>query len=230
MNFSKSTIIAAAAFFASVSAAPTPDATPSSRDTARIGPVVNHLDAQGKIEWQPTEDGGRYATIGSDHIEAAQKATTKRSLVDLEARGGPGAAVGAFTNIGSIAQQAASYACEQSGEWGVSATIETQATNACASFLKNLPGVPQAETVWNVYQGLRKPDSSGGNFITNFRWFYNSAAAPALTDQICKEAYTKLTTDFCQGKGNNGANTRGGEVRIGKGEDYLMIGLDPNQS
>ncbi|KAK3166765.1 hypothetical protein OEA41_009890 [Lepraria neglecta] len=230
MHFSKSTVIAAAAFFASVSAAPTPDTAPVKRGTARISPVVNHLDSAGKIEWQSTEDGGRYATIGSDDIDAARKATTKRSLVDLEARGGTDAAVGAFTNIGNIAQQAASYACESSGEWGVSATIESQATAACANFLQNLPGVPQAETVWSVYQGIKAPDSSGGNFITNFRWFYNTAAAPPLTTQICAQAYQALTSDFCQGKGSNDANTQGGEVKIGKGDDFLMIGLDPNSS
>lgn len=225
MQFSKSTVIAAAAFFASVSAAPTPDTAP-----LRISPVVNHLDSAGKIDWQTTEDGGRYATISSDDIAAAGQATTKRSLVDLEARGGPAAAVGGFTNIGNIAQQAASYACEQSGEWGVSATIETQAATACANFLKTLPGVTQAETAWNVYQGLKASDGSGGNFVTSFRWFYNTAAAPPLTMQICTQAYQQLTSDFCQGKGSDNSKTRGGEVKIGDGNDYLMIGLDPNSS
>ena len=230
MHFPKSSVISAAAFFASVSAAPGPYVAPLTNGTARISLVVNHLDSAGKIEWQPTEDGGRYATISYNDIEDARKATTKRPAVDLEARGVTNAAVGAFTNIGNIAEQAASYACESTGEWGVSATIETQATAACASFLSNLPTVPQAETVWNIYQGIRSPDPSGGNFITNFRWFYNTAAAPSLTTQICTLAYQKLTSDFCQGKGINNANTQGGEIKVGKGQDYLMIGLDPNSS
>ena len=230
MHFPKSSIIFAAAFFASVSAAPRPYAAPLNNGTARISLVINHLDSTGKIEWQTTEDGGRYATISSDDIEAARKATTKRSAVDLEARGGTDAAVGAFKNIGNIAEQAASYACESTGEWGVSATIESQATAACASFLGNLPPIPQAETVWNVYQGIRRADSSGGNFITNFRWFPNTAAAPTLTTQICTLAYQMLTSNLCQGKGNDNANTQGGEIKIGSGRDYLMIGLDPDSS
>lgn len=34
----------------------------------------------------------------------------------------------------------------------------------------------------------------------------------------------------CQGKGDKGTATRGGEIRIGKGDDFLMIGLDPNEA
>lgn len=52
--------------------------------TARISLVVNHLDSAGNIEWQTTKDGGRYATISSDDIEAPRKATKKRSAVNLE--------------------------------------------------------------------------------------------------------------------------------------------------
>ena len=228
MYFSKSTIIATAAFFASASAAPTPDAAPSNGSTARISPVINHLDSTGQIKWHPTSDGGRYATIPSGQVSAAYDATTAKH--SLSPRTGPAADVGGFTNIGSIAQQAASYACEKSGEWGVSATIGTQAEAACANFLLNLPGVPQAETVWNVYQGARTADSAGGNFVTSFRWFYNTAAAPPLTQQICTQAYQMLTSSFCQGTGNNDANTRGGEIKIGDNKDYLMIGLDPNSA
>ena len=230
MHYSKSTVIAAAAFLSSVSAGPVPDVVPSNNGTARISSVINHLDSAGKITWQTTEDGGRYATIGSDYIKTARKATKKRAIVAIEARDGPRADVGAFTNIGNMAQQAASYACESSGAWGVSATIESQATAACAVFLNQIPGVPLAETAWNVYQAAVTPDSSGGNFITNFRYFYNTAAAPTLTAQICNQAYEELTSNLCQGKGNNDANTQGGEIKIGKGQDYLMIGLDPDSA
>jgi hypothetical protein len=227
MQFSAATIVAAAAFFASVSAAPAVNAAPSNRTAPRISSVVNHLDSVGKIEWHATEDGGRVATIPAADVKAASQATTKRFV---EARDGPSTDVGSFTNIGNIVQQAASYACEQSGEWGVSATIESQATAACSNFLKNLPGVPQAETVWNIYQGAKEADSSGGNFITSFRYFYNSAAAPPLTQQVCTTVYKQLTGDFCQGTGSNDANTMGGEVKIGSGDDYIMIGLDPNSA
>ena len=35
---------------------------------------------------------------------------------------------------------------------------------------------------------------------------------------------------FCQGKGDKGTATRGGEIKIGNGNDYIMIGIDPNDA
>ncbi|KAI4100511.1 MAG: hypothetical protein L6R37_005426 [Teloschistes peruensis] len=221
--------MAAAATLYSVSAAPLlPSDNSTSGGTLSISGVVNHLDSKGQINWVPTPDGGRMATIPAHYVDAANQALSSRSL-DLQIRG-PKADVGHWTNAGQIAQRAASYACEKSGEWGVSSTIETGATDACSNLLKTVPGAVQAEAAWNVYQAVAQPDDAGGSFTTIYRWFYNTASAPSLTEQICTTVYQKLTSDFCQGKGSNGANTRGGEMKIGSGKDYLMVGIDPNKA
>lgn len=45
---------------------------------------------------------------------------------------------------------------------------------------------------------------------------------------MCSTVFTDLTTTLCQGNGDRGADTRGGEIKIGTSDDHLMIGLDPN--
>ncbi|KAL8810213.1 MAG: hypothetical protein Q9200_002756 [Gallowayella weberi] len=229
VHFSAGVIMVAAATFYSVSAAPVlPYDNSTSGGGLSISAVVNHLDSKGQIDWVMTSNGGRIATIPAQYVDAANQALNCRSL-DLQTRG-PKADVGGWTNAGQIAQQAASYACEKSGEWGVSSTIEAGATDACSNLLKAAPGAVQAEAAWNVYQAVSQPDDAGGSFTTIYRWFYNTVKAPSLTEQICTSVYQKLRSDFCQGKGNNGTNTRGGEMEIGSGDDYLMVGVDPNKA
>lgn len=221
MRFSASTVVAAASLFAAISAAPAPAPT-SSSSNFRQG--FSKLDAQGELEWTYV-DGGRRTTIPIDKIHSVNS----RSLA-LEARGGPSAAVGDWTNAGQIAQHAASYACEKSGEYGVSTTIEALASDACKNLLDLVPGAPVAEKAWNVFQAATKPDASGGQFNTIYRFFYNTASAPKLTKSICSKVFDDLTNTFCQGKGDKGTQTRGGEMKIGTGDDYLMIGFDPNSA
>ena len=219
MHTSIVTILAAGSFYSlSCSAAPQP------QTTGAISFVVGQLDSNGQIDWWPAENGGRTATIPADLVSSAQPGSTKRVVV----RHGPSADVDGFTNIGQIAGNAASYACEKNGAYGVSSTIESLATDACSTFLKSVPGAPVAEKAWNVWQSPSKPGASGNQIVTTFRWFYNSASAPSLTDTVCSTVYQQLTSVFCQGKGDQGTDTRGGEIKIGTGDDYLMIGLDPN--
>ena len=230
MHFSTSTIIAAAAYFSAALAAPVTDGDVStSHGTPKISSVVNHLDSNNQIDWITAPSGGRYATVPASKIAAPHDALNSHSL-NIEARGGHGAAVGGFTNAGQVLRYAASYACEKSGEYGVSSTIEAGATDACDNLLALVPGAPQANAAWNIYQAASEPDDAGGAFSTVYRMFYNTASAPTMTKQICTSVYQKLTSDFCQGKGHNGANTRGGEMKIGSGDDYLMIGMDPNKA
>lgn len=200
-------------------------AAPPPQSTGAISSVVGQLDTIGKITWSPTENGGRKATIPFDLVSSVPPTHKK----PLSIRG-PGAAVGDFTNIGQIAGNAASYACEQSGAYGVSSSIKSFASDACSTFLKSVPGAPVAEKAWNVWQAPSQAGESGNQIITTFRWFYNSASAPSLTDTVCETVYDQLTSVFCQGKGDKGTATRGGEVKVGDGDDYLMVGFDPNDA
>ena len=211
----------AAASLCGLSAAAPTDPTPTQ---GKISTVVGNLDSSNSIDWTDTDSGARMATVPGDVVSTAQ--SSKKML----AVRGPGADVGGFTNIGQIAGNAASYACEQSGAYGISDTIGTLASQACSDFLKTLPGAPVAEKAWNIWQSPSKPGADGNLVTTTFRWFYNTASAPPLTDTICQTAYQQLTSTFCQGKGDKGADTRGGEIKVGTGDDYVMIGLDPNDS
>ena len=224
MHTSIFTLFAAASLYGSVcSAAPT-----DSTSNGQISTVVGHLDSNGQVEWTPTdENGGRTATISGDLVSSAQQNTGYSRKLAVR---GPGADVGGFTNIGQIVGNAASYACENGGAYGVSGTIHDLATEACSTFLKSVPGAPVAEKAWNIWQSPTKAGASGNQVTTMFRWFYKSASAPSLTESICKTAYDQLTGDFCQGKGDHGDDTKGGEIKIGTGDDYLMIGLDPNDA
>ena len=197
--------------------------------TPGIAVTVTHLDSKGLIDWTPAAHGGRTATIPGDVISQAHQELTTNGNRKLRLRG-PGADVGSFTNIGQIAGYAASYACEQSGAYGVSQTIESYATPACTALVAQVPGVPIAEKAWNIYQSAIAPGANGDSVSTIFRFFTNTASAPTLTQSICGTAFEELTSTFCQGKGDKGADTRGGEIKIGSGDDYLVIGLDPNDA
>ena len=196
--------------------------------TGKISSIVGHIGSNGQVGWTPTDStGGRSAVIPGDLISSAEQylaVSRKLSNRDTSAH------VGGFTNLGQIANIAASYACETSGAYGVSASLGTLATDACSTFLQSVPGAPVAEKAWIVWQSPTQPGLGGGQINTIFRYFYHSAAAPKLTDTLCKKAYEDLTTIACQGKGDKGTGTRGGEVKIGSGEDYLMIGFDPNEA
>lgn len=186
------------------------------------------------IDWKPAGRGGRVATVpghvvATAHTELTTNRTTTSRLL-LLARDGPSADVGSFTNLGQIASYAASYACEQSGAYGVSQTIESFATEACTALVAQVPGVPAAEKAWQIYQSAAAPGADGSAVTTLFRFFTNTASAPSLTQSVCGTAFEDLTSVVCQGKGDKGSATRGGEIRIGKGDDYLMIGLDPNEA
>ena len=224
MHFSILTILAAGSFhLTSTWAAPTDSPPPG------IANTVNHLDSKGMLHWTPAGNG-RTTTIPSGLVSYAHDQLATNSSQKLRARGGPKADVGKFTNIGQIAGYAASYACEQSGAYGISSTIEGYATDACSSLVSQVPGVPIAETAWRVWQSAASPGANGNQVSTIFRFFTNTASAPTLTESICALAFEDLTSTFCQGKGDKGADTKGGEIKIGSGDDYLMIGFDPNDA
>lgn len=226
MHSSFLTLLAAGSLYlTSCSAAPT-----NLTSTPSIGATVKQLDSNGMLHWTPAENGGRKTTIAAGLVAHAHAQLAANGAQKLKARGGPSADVGGFTNIGQIANYAASYACEQSGAYDVSTTIDTYITPACTSLVGQVPGVPIAETAWNVYQAAAAPGASGNQVATIFRFFTNTAAAPTLTETICSTAFTDLTSTFCQGKGNQDQDTRGGEIKIGTGNDYLMIGFDPNDA
>ena len=225
MHFSVPTILAAGSLYLTSSSA-----APATSPAPGIGDTVNHLDSNGMLHWTPAANGGRTTTIPGGLVSYSHQQLAAGGSRKLKARDGPSADVGGFTNIGQIADYAASYACEQSGAYGVSTTIESYATDACTSLLAQVPGVPIAETAWRVYQSAASPGADGSSVSTIFRFFTNTASAPTLTQSICTTAFTDLTSTFCQGKGDHGADTRGGEVKIGTGSDYLMIGFDPNSA
>ena len=135
--------------------------------------------------------------------------------------------VGRFTNLGRIANYAASYACEKRGTYAVSSTLETFITPACTSLVGQVPAVPMAEKAWSVYWATA-PGASGNQVAIIFRFFTNTASAPVLTESICNTALEDLTSIACQGTGVYGQDTQGGEIKVGSGENYLMIGIDPN--
>ncbi|MCJ1376105.1 hypothetical protein MMC20_007345 [Loxospora ochrophaea] len=184
--------------------------------------VVNHLDTNGHLDWTNT-DGGRMTSISPGLIAAAKQNISQNAL---QKRSG----VGSYTNAGQIADFAAQYACESSGEWGISSTIESAATNACNNFLSSLPGAPVVQGAWQIWQSAVAPDATGGSETTNFRWQWLSSSAPSLTMSICQTAYSDLTSVYCQGKGDKGTDTQGGTIQVGNNGDYLEIGFDPNSA
>ena len=205
-------------------AAPTESQMPNQ---GMISTVVDHLDSNHEVDWTPAGgDGSRAATILLELVSSAQQNTglTSRTLVARDHR----AKVGHFRNIGRIGNYSALYACEKSGSYGVSSTIEAASKNACLYFLEMYTGAPVAENNWNIYQTAPQPGSDGNQVVVNFRYFYNSEYAPKLTEEMCITAYDYLTSVFCQGKGDRGTATRGGEIQIGQDDDYVMIGFDPN--
>ena len=204
-------------------------AVPTSTPSPGIAATVSHLDSKGMLHWTPAGNG-RTTTISGGLVSYAQDQLASNSTTKLRVRGGPKADVGSFTNLGQIAGYAASYACEKSGAYGISSTIEGYATDACDSLVSQVPGVPIAETAWRVWQSAASPGANGNSVSTIFRYFTNTASAPTLTQSICALAFEDLTSAFCQGKGDKGADTRGGEIKIGSGDDYLMIGFDPNDA
>ena len=224
MHSSILTILAIGSFcLTSTSAAPT---SPTSNG---IAATVNHLDSKNMLHWTPS-GSGRTTTISAELVTYAQGQISSNSTAQkLRMRGAPHADVGGWTNAGQIANYAAKYACEKSGEYGVSTIIESYAADACKGLLAQVPGVPIAETAWRVYQSAASPGANGDQFSTIYRFFTNTAAAPTLTQNICTTAFNDLTSTYCQGKGDKYEDTRGGELQIGTGDDYLMIGFDPNK-
>ena len=204
-------------------------AAPTTSSTPGIGVTITHLDSKGQIDWTPTANGGRTAVIPGDVISQAHYEIKTSGSPNHKARS-LWADVGGFTNAGQIASYAASYACEQHGSYEISQTVDSYAEDACTHLVGLVPGVPMAETAWNVYQTAAAPAADGSSISTIFRFFTNTASAPTLTQSICGSVFSDLTTNYCQGKGDKGADTRGGEVKIGAGDDFLMVGFHPSKS
>ncbi|CAO1603169.1 MAG: hypothetical protein LQ349_008810 [Xanthoria aureola] len=220
MHFSPATIMAIGALCTIANAVPAP------KPGATFPTALNQLDADGKVTWTPTASGGRTAQIAFDEIESALPTTTK-----LKQRGSPGSSVESWTNLGQIANYAAEYACQDSGAYGLSSVIESSAKDACKELVGMIPGAPIANQVWNVWQGAKAAANGEGKQVkTIYRFFYKSASAPKLDEAMCNKAMSILTETACQGKGDKGDSTRGGEIRIGDDDDYIQIGFDPNSA
>ena len=217
MHASLFTILAAASVLV-----PLGTAAPSDfKVKSRISTVVKFLDSQGKVNWTNVDgDGGRRAKIPADLIGSAQ-----RRPAMLATR--QDSSVGDFTSFGKIGKTVASYACQDSGDYTISNTIEKLAVSACKNFLEDIPGVPYAQNFWNIWQSPPRRAADGGQLTTLFRWYYNSDKAPPLTLKACKAVYKKLTSDFCQGDGEYAGDSQGGEIKLGSDEDYTQIGYDP---
>ncbi|KAL8750271.1 MAG: hypothetical protein Q9184_006479 [Pyrenodesmia sp. 2 TL-2023] len=218
MHFSTTTIITIGALCSSIGAAPAPN--PGHPFPA----AVKKLDADGKVTWTSTASGGRTAQISFDDI-ASVDTNTK-----IEQRG-TNSGVGRWTNLGRIANKAATYyaaeyACQDSGSYALSSKVASTAEDACKALVNMAPGAPVASTAWNIYQGA-KDAAKGHQAKAAFRFFYKTSSAPQLDEIMCKKAMSILTETACQGKEDKNDETRGGEIRIGDDENYTQIGFDP---
>ncbi|KAL8682935.1 MAG: hypothetical protein Q9186_001098 [Xanthomendoza sp. 1 TL-2023] len=197
----------------------------------RISPYINYLDSNNQLEWNDTPEGGRTAKVPFELISGARQELEANSDSDkLLVRGGKDAAVGGWTNMGQISDHAASYACIVSGEWAKQKTVQDLAKDSCKALVEMVPGAPVAQRAWNVYKVAKITEGTDGtNIKTILRWYYNSARAPQLTEDLCKTVYEVLTKNICVGTGDKKSSSRGGEIKIGDGSDYTMIGFDPNK-
>ena len=223
MYFSESTLIA---LTASLSALPIISSTPllQKREVnTNSASVVQHLDQNGHVNWIDTGDNGRMAYIPSDLVDQARANMTSSSL---HARG----TFGPWTNIGLIGNFAAQYQCANTGDFGVSATIEGFATQACSNFIGNTNLGAVANGGWTIWQNRPTvPDADNKQSKITYRMKIKGLAPPSLTDTICGQAYTLLTSSICQGKDNEAADTRGGTVEIGEASSGAVdLSVDPN--
>ena len=211
------TILAAASAFV-----PLGRAAPSDfKGKSRILTVVKFLDSKRKVNLTDTDgDGGRRAKIPMNLIASAPRGSAMLATRE-------GSSVGDFTSFGKIENTVASYACRDSGEYAISDTIEKLAVTACKNFLEDIPGVPTAQNIWNIWQSPPKAGADGSQVIALFRWYYNSVGSPPLTLKACKAVYHKLTSDFRQG---GDGDSQGREIKLGSDEDYTQIGYDPNEA
>lgn len=91
-----------------------------------------------------------------------------------------------------------------------------------------VPGVPVADKVWHAWKDVpAKANDEGQNVKAIFRFFYKTSSSPKLTETLCKKAIDALTSTACQGKDDKSDLSRGGEIRIGSGDDYIQVGYDP---
>lgn len=226
MHLSVPTLLAACSLYLTSSSASLTDIR-----TPGLSETVNHLDSNGLLDWKPTADGGRTTTIPTNLVAQAFEDLEPGSSQKLEARKGPKepqAHVGHFNNIGQIAGYAAAYACEKDGDWSVSSRVDDSIVDACASLVLQVPEVPIAMSMWKIYQSPQQPGADGSSLSVYFRWYTRTAYAPVLTWDVCEDALKELTSWYCQGKDKHSTDSQGGEIRIGGGDDYLMIGYDPN--
>ena len=203
-------------------------AAPSAFPPTGIADTVNYLDSKDMLHWTPAGNG-RTTTIPGGLVSFAHDQLKTNGSQKLSARGIPRAHVGKFTNLGHIDGFAAWYACEKDGIWGMSKPIEGYASDACTSLVYQASGVRMAESAWRVWQSAPSPGAFGELVSTTFRFYTSTATAPTLTESICAQAFEDLTSTICQGKKALRTATHGGEIMIGEGESYLMIGFDPNR-
>ncbi|KAL8699491.1 MAG: hypothetical protein Q9201_005980 [Fulgogasparrea decipioides] len=199
-------------------AAPAPAPQSSSPSFRQL---VQHLDANGQVTWTEADSGARTAHIPFDLLEEA-KANKLNPRDDFDS------GVSGWANMGQIANYAARYACQHSGEYALDSTVSASVTDACKGLVAMTPGTPVASKAWNIWQGAKAAANSEGQQVRSlFRFFYKSASAPKLDEVICKRAFDALTQFVCQGKGDKGTSSQGGEVRIGNDDNYIQIGFDP---
>ena len=223
--------MAISAFCTVVSAVPAPQAPQAPQAGTPFRTAFHQLDSEGKVTWTPAASGGRTAQISFDDIAAVggnTKIKQRDEKPDEEEADPPQSGVGGWTNLGKIANHAASYACQDSGGWALSSTVNSAAKIACKE-LEKFPHAMVVNKAWNLWEGAKlAANSEGDQAKAVFRFFYNSKEAPKLTETMCKKAMDILTESACQGKGDKGESSRGGEIKIGKDDDWLQIGFDAN--
>ena len=203
-------------------------AEPSASPSTGIADTVNYLDSNDMLHWTPAGNG-RTTTIPGGLVSFAHDQLKTNRPQKLGARRTPKAAVWKWTVLGVIDGFSASWACIMTGAWGVSKTIAGDASDACNNLVYQASSsVPMAETAWRVWQSAPRPGADGQPVSTTFRYFTHTATAPTLTMSICTQAFDDLTSGLCPGWHAKGGATQGGEIKIGSGENYLMVGFDPN--
>ena len=216
MFFSKTNILAVGALCNIFSAAPAPMAEPEP-----AAPIYQ-LDSNGQVEWTTTTSGARVAEIPFADVDTVGPSNK------IKARGGTDSSVGSWTNLGQITNYAAQYACQDSGEWSLSTVVQSQAASACSELLEMVPGAPVADKAWHAWKDAPpKANDEGQNVKAIFRFFYKTSSSPKLTETLCTKAINTLTSTACQGKNDKSDSSRGGEIRIGSGDDYTQVGYDP---
>ena len=105
--------------------------------------------------------------------------------------------------------------------------VGTYAIDACAAFIRNLPGGSAVDTKWFRFAVTQVLDPNGKPGVLNYRWKRLSTNSPQLSQGVCEEAYKQLSTAFCTGRDGKKYTTQGGTLQVA-GDDGYEVGIDPD--